>query len=94
MANRTPAVASNTSSLPEVLGDAAILVNPENIFEIARVIKQLLIDQILRQEFIENGLLQVAEFSWKTCAEKEVETYERAAAGGKTNSAVGTAGNA
>ncbi len=94
MANRTPVVASNTSSLPEVLGDAAILVNPENVFEIARAIKQLLIDQVLRQEFIEKGLLQVAKFSWKTCAEKVIKTYELASAGGKTNEATATAGNA
>ena len=94
MANRTPVVASNTSSLPEVLGDAAILVNPENVFEIARAIKQLLIDQVLRQEFIEKGLLQVAKFSWKTCAEKAIKSYELASAGGKTNEATATAGNA
>ena len=36
MANRTPVIASNTSLLPEVLDDAAVLVNPENVFDIAR----------------------------------------------------------
>ena len=81
MANRTPVVASNTSSLPEVLGDAAILVNPENVFEIARAIKQLLIDQVLRQAAIEKGLSQVKKFSWKTAAEKAIEVYGQAAAG-------------
>jgi len=94
MANRTPVVASNTSSLPEVLGDAAILVNPENVFEIARAIKQLLLDQVLRQESIEKGLLQVVRFSWKTAAVKAIETYETAAAGRKTNKETVIAGNA
>ena len=93
MANRTPVVASNTSSLPEVLGDAAILVNPENVFEIARAIKQLLVDQVLRQAAIEKGLLQVAKFSWKTAAEKAIKAYELAAAGRKSRKAAATAEN-
>ena len=76
MANRTPVVASNTSSLPEVLEDAAILVNPENVFEIAKGMRQLLMDQVLRQETIEKGVLQVRKFSWKTSAEKVVRTYK------------------
>ncbi len=83
MANRTPVVASNTSSLPEVLGDAAILVNPENVFEIARAIKLLLVDQVLRQKSIEKGLLQVATFSWKTAAENAIATYGLVATGRK-----------
>jgi glycosyltransferase involved in cell wall biosynthesis len=87
MANRTPVVASNTSSFPEVLEDAAILVNPENVFEIARGMKQLLVDQVLRQETIEKGLLQVRKFSWKTAAEKAVETY-RAVVDSKKRSVV------
>ena len=81
MANRTPVVASNTSSLPEVLGDAAVLVNPENVFEIARAMKQLLVDQIRRQEAIEKGLVQVRKFSWRSSAEKVLETYRSAVFG-------------
>ena len=81
MANRTPVVASNTSSLPEVLGDAAILVNPENVFEIARAMKQLLVDQVRRQEAIEKGLVQVRKFSWRSSAEKVLETYRKAVEG-------------
>ena len=81
MANRTPVVASNTSSLPEVLGDAALLVNPENVFEIARAMKQLLIDQVLRQDMIEKGSAQVARYSWKACANKVIATYKSVASG-------------
>ena len=75
MANRTPVVASNTSSLPEVLGEAALLVNPENVFEIARAIKELLINNTIRQRVIENGLIQVQKFSWRSSAEKVLRVY-------------------
>ena len=75
MANGTPVVASNTSSLPEVLGDAALLVNPENVFEIARAMKRLLNDRALRQTLVERGRAQVRKYSWKDSAEKVRATY-------------------
>jgi glycosyltransferase involved in cell wall biosynthesis len=75
MANRTPVIASNTSSLPEVLDEAAVLVNPENVFDIARGMKTILSDDVLRQKLIQKGIQQVAKFSWKVAAEKVVETY-------------------
>jgi len=49
MAHGTPVVTSNTSSLPEVVGNAAVLVNPENVFEIMRATHRVLIDQNLRE---------------------------------------------
>jgi glycosyltransferase involved in cell wall biosynthesis len=79
MANRSPVVASNTSSMPEVLEDAAVLVNPENVFEIARGMKLVLTDDEVRQRLIKRGLEQVAKFSWRTAAEKVRDTYERLA---------------
>ena len=94
MANRTPVVASNTSSLPEVLDEAAILVNPENVFEIARAMKQLLVDQVLRQEMVEKGLKQVQKFSWKVAAEMALRTYAIAATGRKAEAVAATAGEA
>jgi glycosyltransferase involved in cell wall biosynthesis len=75
MANGTPVVASNTASLPEVLDDAAILVNPENVFEIGRGMKTLLTDQVLRQHTVEKGLEQVKKFSWVTAAQQVLRTY-------------------
>ena len=80
MANRTPVIASNTSSLPEVLDEAALLVNPENVFDIARGMKLILFDDVLRQKLIQKGIEQVAKFSWKLAAQKVVETYESACA--------------
>lgn len=79
MANGTPVVASNTASLPEVLDEAAILVNPENVFEIARAMKTLLVDHVLRQRTVEKGLEQVKKFSWETAAKRVLETYREVA---------------
>jgi glycosyltransferase involved in cell wall biosynthesis len=81
MANRTPVVASNTSSLPEVLDDAALLVNPENVFDIARGIRAVLSDDVLRQKLVQKGIEQVSKFSWKSAAQKVIETYELVATG-------------
>ena len=83
MANRTPVIASNTSSLPEVLDDAALLVNPENVFDIARGMKLILFDDVLRKKLIQKGADQVAKFSWNLAARKVMETYQIAGAGKK-----------
>lgn len=77
MASKTPVLASNTSSLPEVLGDAALLVNPENVFEIARGLKAILLEDTLRDRLVERGLKHISRFSWKSAAEQVVEAYER-----------------
>jgi len=87
MANRTPVLASNTSSLPEVLDEAAVLVNPENVFDIARGMKLILFDDVLRQKLIQKGVAQVAKFSWNLAAKKVVETYRFAGAGRRSAAA-------
>lgn len=81
MANGTPVLASNTSSLPEVLGDAALLINPENVFEIARGMKSILTEQTVRARLIQRGLQQITRFSWKTAAKQVIEAYEKTARG-------------
>jgi glycosyltransferase involved in cell wall biosynthesis len=81
MACGAPVVASNVSSLPEVVGDAAILVNPENVFDIARGIRDVLLDETLRQEMIRRGRLQASRFSWERTAQQVLEIYLEAAAG-------------
>jgi len=75
MASGTPVVCSNVSSLPEVVGDAAVLVHPENVFEIARGIRDVLLDQNLRQALICKGLVQAAKFSWERTAREVLEIY-------------------
>jgi glycosyltransferase involved in cell wall biosynthesis len=77
MANGTPVLASNVSSLPEILGDAALMVNPENVFEISRGLKHLLFDSHLRVGLVEKGFQQVRLYSWKIAAKIVWETYRR-----------------
>ncbi len=79
MACGTPVVASNTSSLPEVVGDSAMLVNPENVFDIARGIREILLDESLRVELVRRGREHVARFSWESTARQVLEIYREAA---------------
>jgi len=79
MSNGTPVLTSNVSSLPEVLEDAALFVNPENVFEICKGIKHLLFDAPLRAELVEKGLEQSRKYSWSKCAKLVLETYRRIA---------------
>jgi len=76
MACGTPVVCSNVSSLPEVVGDAAILVNPENVFDIARGITDMLLDEELRARMIRRGREQAARFSWSWTARQVLEIYQ------------------
>lgn len=76
MASGTPVVCSGISSLPEVVGDAAVLVNPENIFDIARGIREVLLDESLRQDLRHRGLEQARRFNWQTTAKEVLAAYE------------------
>jgi glycosyltransferase involved in cell wall biosynthesis len=80
MACGTPVVTSNVSSLPEVVGDAAVLVNPANVFDIARGIRDALLDEELRTELIRRGREQASRFSWERTARQMLEIYQEAAA--------------
>ena len=80
MACGAPVVASNVSSLPEVVGDAAILVNPENVFDIARGIREVLLEPDLRARLIERGRVQASRFSWERTARQVLDIYQEAAA--------------
>jgi glycosyltransferase involved in cell wall biosynthesis len=82
MACGTPVVTSNASSLPEIVGDAAILVNPENVFDIAHGITDALLDTALRAELIRRGREQAARYSWARTAKQVLEIYQEAAAQG------------
>ena len=75
MAHGTPVVTSNVSSLPEVVGNAAVLVNPENVFEIMRALHRVLTDQSLRVRMKERGYQQAAKFSWNTSVRRILEAY-------------------
>jgi glycosyltransferase involved in cell wall biosynthesis len=75
MAHGTPVVTSNTSSLPEVVGNAAVLVNPENVFEIMRALHRVLVDQPLRDKLKARGYEQAKRFSWDAAAQQILRVY-------------------
>jgi glycosyltransferase involved in cell wall biosynthesis len=81
MACGTPVVTSNVSSLPEVAGDAAMLVNPGNVFDIARGVRDVLTDEPLRAELVRRGRVQAARFSWERAAHEVLAIYEDVARG-------------
>ena len=76
MAHGTPVLTSNVSSLPEVFSQAALLVNPENVFEIARGIRQILTEGVLRESLERRGRKLVERFSWRRSAEQVRAVYE------------------
>jgi glycosyltransferase involved in cell wall biosynthesis len=79
MAHGTPVVTSNTSSLPEVTGNAALLVNPENVFEIQRALQRALLDPVLRARMKQRGYEQAQRFSWTSSVERILAIYREVA---------------
>jgi glycosyltransferase involved in cell wall biosynthesis len=76
MACGTPTIVSNVSSLPEVVGDAALLVDPANWEEIAVAIHRLLSDDQLHAELREKGLQRARYFNWESAARRTMEVYQ------------------
>jgi glycosyltransferase involved in cell wall biosynthesis len=79
MVHGTPVVTSNVSSLPEVVGNAAVLVNPENVFEIMRALHRVLMDQPLRDRMKERGYQQAMKFSWEKSVRRILDVYRQIA---------------
>jgi glycosyltransferase involved in cell wall biosynthesis len=79
MACGTPVVVSNVSSLPEVVGDAAILVDPKQDEEITVALWRVLTDPALCEEMRQKGLQRAAGFSWRRAAEQTMAVYRRVA---------------
>ncbi len=77
MACGAPVITSNTSSLPEVVGDAALLVDPHDTNELARAITRLIEDEQLREELRQKGYEQVKQYSWPDSARKMLSVYEK-----------------
>ena len=75
MASGTPVVTSNTSSLPEVAGDAALMVSPIDVDGLAGAMFRVLSDENLRKELIEKGLERASKFSWEETAARTVQAY-------------------
>lgn len=70
-----PVVTSNTSSLPEVAGNAALLIDPTSIGDLAEALGQVIGDRTLRQSLIDRGYRQAAEFSWSRTAQATLSAY-------------------
>jgi glycosyltransferase involved in cell wall biosynthesis len=77
MACGTPVVCSNTSSLPEVAGDAALLVTPEDVQGWADAVTRLRNDNALRAHMRKRGLAQAAHFSWENVARQTADVYHQ-----------------
>ncbi|MEI6140521.1 MAG: glycosyltransferase family 1 protein [Mariniphaga sp.] len=77
MACGVPVITSNTSSMPEVAGDAALLIDPFNPAEITDAMRQILDDKELKSDLIKKGLIRAAAFSWKAMAQNVLEIYRQ-----------------
>lgn len=78
MAREVPVVTSNRSSLPEVAGDAAVLVDPDDFDALRDAISRVLADDGLRADLARRGLERAADYSWDETVRLTVQSYERA----------------
>ena len=76
MAQGTPVLTSKISSLPEVAGDAALLVDPYDTKSIAEGLKTILGDRILRSELVKRGYERIKAFSWESASNETVQVFE------------------
>jgi len=76
-AAEVPVITSDASSLPEVAGEAAFLVQPENEEEIAQAMLRVVDDKNLREKLIKAGKQRVKEFSWDKTAEQTLKVYQK-----------------
>jgi len=75
MACGTPVITSNCSSLPETVGNAAILVDPNNTDALACEMKRVLSDEELQKDLIEKGLVHVSSHTWEKASQKMIEVF-------------------
>jgi glycosyltransferase involved in cell wall biosynthesis len=71
----TPVICSNRSSLPELMGDAALLVDPEADGALTDALRRVLSDEALRHDLAARGPAQAAKFTWEKCAQETYEAY-------------------
>jgi len=77
MACGVPVITSNTSSMPEIAGDAAAIVDPTKPDEIVAAIQKILSDDKYKRELCEKGIRQAKKFSWYAMAEKYLTLYKQ-----------------
>jgi glycosyltransferase involved in cell wall biosynthesis len=78
MTRGTPALISDVSSLPEIVGDAALQVDPNDVQAIAEGLWRLLTDEDLRIDLVRKGRARASEFSWEKAAKQTLDVYHRA----------------
>jgi glycosyltransferase involved in cell wall biosynthesis len=81
MACGTPVVAADRTSIPEIVGDAALLVDPDDVGAFAAAVRRALHDDALRADLIARGLARIALFDWRRAAEETLDLLEEAAPG-------------
>lgn len=77
MESGVPVITSNVTSMPEIAGDAAYLVNPLSVNEITEAMIKVFQDEKYRHELIEKGLVRAEKYSWDKSAEKFWEAFEK-----------------
>jgi glycosyltransferase involved in cell wall biosynthesis len=80
-ASGVPVVASNTTSLPEVAGDAAILVSPEKPWEMAAAVERILARPAAARRLVKKGLIRAGQFTWERTARLTLDVYRKVALG-------------
>ena len=81
MACGCPVVTSDTSSLPEVVGEAGIMFNPYDTDSLVEAMRKVLTDSELRDDMVRKGLEQAKKFSWEKAARETQEVYNKVASG-------------
>ena len=71
----TPVIASNTSSLPEVVGDAGLLINPDDPIVLAEAVLQVISNSQLQQDLTIKGQKRAQNFSWHKTAKETLKAY-------------------
>lgn len=79
MASGTPVICSNVSSLPEVVGDAALAHDPQDVDNLSLYLRMMIEDIDKRQLMIDSGLARAKQFTWSLCADKTIEAYKQVA---------------
>jgi glycosyltransferase involved in cell wall biosynthesis len=82
MACGAPVVCSQAASLPEIVGDGGLLVDPTDVAALVEAMRAVLSDETLRAGLRQRGLAQAARFSWRRTADETVAVYESLAPAG------------
>ncbi|KKQ71840.1 MAG: group 1 glycosyl transferase [Candidatus Peregrinibacteria bacterium GW2011_GWC2_39_14] len=72
-----PVISSNVSSMPEVIGSAGLLINPNDVHELAEAIKSVLTNQDLKRRLVAEGHIQSRKFSYKSSAQKLIKLFKK-----------------